>query len=72
MEVPDIEVYAVSLPIPAERIELPGAETSGFWLPVSEGPRELNEEMASELVVDPTPITSSYCPGLTPDEQDGP
>jgi len=35
----------------------PGAEISGFILPSVVGPTEEKEEMASTLVVEPTPIT---------------
>ena len=59
MDVPDMVANAVSEVWPADRTELPGAETCGFWMPELAGPRLLKEAMASVLVVAPTAMTSA-------------
>lgn len=56
MDVPDMDAYAVSLVIPADRTLLPGAETSGLMAPDPDGPRLEKEAI---VVPDraPTPMT---------------
>jgi len=72
MEVPDMVAYAVSLVCPADLTWFPGADTSGFCLPLA-GPRDENEAMASVAVVAPTEMTvEAESPGDPAVLHDGP